>query len=437
MTNTPAPDAVISKTASSTLVRTNDVITYTLTVEVTVGTVSDTVVTDVMPMNIQFVSFGVSSPGTYNPSTRTLTWSLGSLAPGTYTLSYDGQVDAYVQEGVVMRNSAQVTSSAGTRVTHLDVELARTYTVHVGVYNEAGELVKDIWVQRLSQKIEDFSILENPVIASLNDFVYLEYQGVQIATWDGTNEEGDPVTNGKYHLKIDNVDPYGTVTNVSQEVTVSRSIARVGVRVYNSAGEVVRDLYSFMEDPCGTVVSATMTPTPCQNPLSGVSVSTNVLVPQAVGTPGPNGELKITSQGGLNVTWDGKGDEGQVVQSGHYEVEVHYTDGQGGEETVSIGVVVQKGNSDPGNYLSALPNHLTGGQASTTITVNDPGATQVTVSLYNLAGELIRQVRGTTPNQAVLDFSGLSSGLYFAVTEVRDASGKFITRKILKISCVK
>jgi hypothetical protein len=36
-----------------------------------------------------------------------------------------------------------------------------------------------------------------------------------------------------------------------------------------------------------------------------------------------------------------------------------------------------------------------------------------------------------------LDFAGLSSGLYLAVTEVRDLQGNLLAKKTLKISFVK
>jgi uncharacterized repeat protein (TIGR01451 family) len=422
-------------------VKTGDVITYSLSLSVTGGPVSNVTVTDVLPEHLRFVSFGTLPAGTvssYNLATRTLNWDLGTLPVGTIELTLDVQVDPYVREGTELLNCARASfeGMGGQRESCVDVELARIYTVKVGVYNAAGELVREVWVQRLSERIEDFSVVENPAITSLDDVVYVEYEGVRIATWDGTNKVGDPVTNGRYHLKIDSVDAYGVAHSVSKEVMVSRSIAKVGVKVYNAAGEVVRDLYTFMEDPCGRG-GVTGTPTPCRNPLSEMTVSTKVLKPVAQGTPGPNGELRITSEGGLDVTWDGKGEDGAPVQSGHYEVEVHYTDGLGGEETVSVGVVVQGGTREPSaGYLTASPNLLKGGQTTTTIMVNDPAAGEVRVNLYNVAGELIKKARATS-DQVTLDFAGLSSGLYFAVTEVRDLQGKFLAKKTLKISFIK
>jgi hypothetical protein len=59
------------------------------------------------------------------------------------------------------------------------------------------------------------------------------------------------------------------------------------------------------------------------------------------------------------------------------------------------------------------------------------------VKLYDIAGELIqsRTVTGAPGTSAAqLNLAGLSSGLYFAVVELVDASGNFNGRQIVKIT---
>ena len=84
----------------------------------------------------------------------------------------------------------------------------------------------------------------------------------------------------------------------------------------------------------------------------------------------------------------------------------------------------------------ASPSILEGGLTSTTIQVDSPNALTLEVKLYNIAGELIRGRESKGPvglNQASLDLEGLSSGLYLAVVDLRDADGGFVGRQVAKI----
>src|ERR1019366_2153099 len=183
---------------------------------VTAATASNVQITDPLPTDLIFVSFGnVPSGGvtTWNASTKTLGWSFATLPVGTYSLTYQAQVNSYVQQGVVLTNTAQLTYSGLTnpKTGVSNVTMAMSYMVHVGVYNEAGELVKQVWVQELSQQILSFDIFTQPTITTLHGQVFIEYKGQQIATWDGTNTSGDTVSHGKYYVKVDNVEALGNV----------------------------------------------------------------------------------------------------------------------------------------------------------------------------------------------------------------------------------
>jgi uncharacterized repeat protein (TIGR01451 family) len=428
----------IGKSASEENVRSGDVVTYILAVTVTGSAASNVQVVDVLPVHLDLVRVVTVPAGgvaSWNASSRTLGLTFPSpLAPGIHRLTYEARVDNTIQDGTVLTNCADLTYSGWTGVPKrscAEVALESVYTVRVGVYNESGELVNEILVTRRSERIEDFDITADLVIAGLNDPAIVVVDGVPLVTWNGDNRDGDPVSNGIYHLKIDNMDAYGVVHSVSQEITVSRSIAQVSVKVYNSAGEVVRELFTQMDDPC--VPSA-----PCPNPLAGVRLSTRVLNPVESGTPGPNQILTVTSQSGLSIQWDGRSDEGQVVQNGHYELEVHYVDGRGGSETVGLGVVVQATGKGPlEDAVSVSSNLITGGATTATITVARPESYDMKVSLYNVAGELIRKGPFTSSgtNQVTFDLSGLSSGLYFAITDLYEAgTGRFVLRKTFKVA---
>jgi uncharacterized repeat protein (TIGR01451 family) len=405
----------------------NEFLTYTVSVRAVVGTVHNVTVRDVLPAHLDFVSFGDLPEGVtadWDLGTRTMTWTLPDMTAGeSYQLTYQVQVDSYMQEGAVLRNNAELsyTELTGTKQAVEEVKMATLYTVRVGVYNAAGELVKVVWEQELSEPIGEFSLVDAPSITSVHGAVYVEYEGNRIATWDGTNGEEEPVSNGAYYVKIDNVDPYGVVSTVEKVVTVSRSIAKVEVNIFNEAGEIVRHLYGYMDDPENL---STM----------DVSFSTNLLQPTE-GTPVPGGTnvVHITSSAGMDLQWDGKSDSGAIVANGHYEIEVHYVDGKGGESAVTRGIVVQSTN-EHGEEVYAKPNVLADGQTTTTVVIDSARAYTLNVQLYDVAGELIKAFPGVMgANEVLLDVKGLASGLYIVVVELKDADGKFAGRKITKI----
>src|SRR5205823_5009243 len=122
-----------------------DIITYTITLNVTAGLANSVQVTDVLPAHLTFLGFGnVPSGGitAWNITTKTLTVTFASLPVGTYSITYQAQVDSYVQEGTVLTNNAQLTYAGlpSPKTTSVSVAMASVFTVHVGVYNEAGEL---------------------------------------------------------------------------------------------------------------------------------------------------------------------------------------------------------------------------------------------------------------------------------------------------------
>ena len=109
---TPTPGADIVKTVSESVANVNDVLTYTITVNVTGGPVSTMAVTDVLPAALSLVGFGSTPPGgvtAYNASTKTLSWSFASLAPATYTITFQAQVAGNAQGGSAIVNQAQLT----------------------------------------------------------------------------------------------------------------------------------------------------------------------------------------------------------------------------------------------------------------------------------------------------------------------------------------
>ena len=375
---------------------------------------SNVQVTDGLPAHLTYVSAGlVPAGGTLSitpPST--LTWNWPSLAPGVYSLTYQAKVDDYVQQGTVLNNCATVNGSGVPGQTACQpVSMAQIYLVRVDVYNSSGELVKQLWVQELSQKISAFQ-LQNPTITTLGGTTYVIFEGQQIASWDGMNQNGDPVSNGQYFIKVDNIDSLGSVTGVFQMVMVSRSIAKIQVDIYNSAGEIVRHLYAYDNDPNNA-------------PMTQVSFSSAVLKTSVSGSQGGvPGSVTITTPNGASLVWDGRSDSGALVTNGVYMVDVYWTNGNG-QTVISKSILVQSDNSSAiTGGVSAWPNILKGGTTTTKIIVNSVTPYTLTVSLYNVAGNLIKTTQGASgTNQAVLDVRGVASGLYFVTVDLTDANG--------------
>jgi uncharacterized repeat protein (TIGR01451 family) len=427
----------ILKTASKTTAQIGDTITYTISLAVVSSSVNSVTVMDTLPANMSFVSFISSPPGTvsvYVPSTSLLEWTNPTLALGNYQFTYQTKVDDSFVCGLPIVNLAQLnyqglatplTSSVTVKT------LACDFTVRVGVYNEAGELVKMVLVELLSEPVNSIDLKATNTITSLHgtgSSIGVYYKGHLIGTWDGTNQANDPVTNGVYHLKVDSVDMNGVVTSVSQQAIVSRTLAKVQVDIYNEAGEIVRHLYEVVDDPKGA-------------DMTGVVLNSGVVEPGS-SVPGAPTTVQILVQTtGVPVTlvWDGKGDQGSVVTGGHYQIGIHWNDGLGANEDITRAILVVGGGITPGTVF-VVPNILNQsiGTTVTTFQINSTNNYTLQASIYTVAGELVAVIAGNTgSNQASWDASGIASGIYIAVVEVRDSNNVLVQRKLLKVLVIR
>ncbi len=300
------------------------------------------------------------------------------------------------------------------------------YTVRIGVYNAAGELVKLILAKSLPDPMENVTLGANHSIDSLdgaNRSVTVFYGGVPVAVWDGTTADGGLASNGAYYIKVDNIDPSGVDKSVSQLVTVSRSLLKTNILIYNEAGEVVRHLYAMIDDPGDS------------SPM-GARLSSDLIRPGGGG--GAPAQLSIVLSNGVTVTWDGRGDASNYVMNGQYMIEVHSFDGQGADVTVNLQVTVQNGPRDLSGPLQAFPNLLNSSQGFIVIFQDSsgPGLT-LRVRVYSLAGELVKAWDGASgTSQATWDAQGLASGVYLTLVESKDAQGRFLHQRLLKIAVV-
>jgi flagellar hook assembly protein FlgD len=232
------------------------------------------------------------------------------------------------------------------------------------------------------------------------------------------------VNNGAYEVKVDSVGSTGSVTSVSQNISVNRKMSTATVNIYNSVGEIVRHLYSLTDNPSGST-------------MTDVSLSTKVMSPSLT-TSGSNPNsvqiLILASGSPVTLSWDGTADSGGLVTPGVYQIEVSWSDGQGGNTNVSRGVMVLGG---PGaEALVVKPNVLNGanGMVATFDASNVTNAYTLKASIYAVSGELITTIQGTSGTKMVSwDATGVASSVYIAVVSIQNANGGTISTQRSKI----
>jgi len=444
-TSTPTPLIVvnIAKRVSDAAPSANEVLTYHIDLSVPDSAASGVTITDTVPAGLAFQALApipnppgpvvnaiipLPTPGS-TPGTGTLlVWTFpGPVPPGNYTLDYTASVTNFSPAGEAITNFAALTypQSGAPQVAQAACTVTGNYTVRINVYNEAGEVVKTILLKQYSQPIQNVSLQNSDTLVSINDKINIVYQGQVIGTWDGTDNSGSEVTNGKYYIKIDNIDTDGVATSVTQVAMVARHLAHVTVNIYNDVGEVVRHLDNVLADAV--------------NLPTDVSLSSGLISPSYQGG-GANSTLTITLSNGTTVVWDGRNDSGQIVQNGQYFLEMQSTDGQGGSSTITKQISVYHGGLNlTGTPVVVYPNPDSQRVNGPVLQfVGTPGLT-LRINIYTIAGELVQAGITGQPGsgQATWDFSGrvLASGLYLADIEMTDSQGGF-QRQVTRIVIV-
>jgi hypothetical protein len=298
------------------------------------------------------------------------------------------------------------------------------------VYNEAGELVKEILVGRFPQPLVNIQLDPGHVIDSLhgeNSSIGIYNDGVLIGSWDGTNRDGTPVSNGNYFLKVDNVGAYGDVTTVTRVVKVDRVICRVTILIYNEAGEVVRSLVAILDD------------SGMPQPLS-MELSAAVIQPSLEDGGRTPREVEVVLNNGVTVVWEGKSDAGSFVQNGQYFIEANSVNGRGTQSTVVKAISVLGADRGKGiGRITATPNVLNGTKGYKAVfKVERPADTTLKATIYTVAGELVARQQGRAgANEVAWDASRVVSGLYLAVVEQVDHQGGRVSRQIQKIAVIR
>lgn len=236
----------------------------------------------------------------------------------------------------------------------------------------------------------------------------------QVITWNGVNDAGGLVEGGSYYVKMEITDPFGAVEAYNDQVSVVREALGVAVEIYNTAGERV-----WRGGGQGGIQSLT---------LGSPSFS-----------PDPAGLNPLAIQWGSgplqNVSWDGRNEQGELVESGTYAVRAR--DLKTGAVLVQELALI-KPSLAPALLPRAWPMPAT--LKNPLVVIELPGAPPGTLAqagIYNSAGERIAAgVNSPWPDRILWNSSGLASGTYFAVIEIREINGA-ASRRILKMAVLR
>jgi flagellar hook assembly protein FlgD len=246
--------------------------------------------------------------------------------------------------------------------------------------------------------------------------------------WDITNNQSQYVEPGKYYIKIEEADEFGHVNVIIKEILVVRIEKYIELKVYNSAGELVRTIREINK------------PVPNIADLSAVG---DIIVIEKNGVP-------VNIKYGSNLTdylqWDGKNEDGVVVSSGNYEIQLSVKTEQGNITYASKTVVLLREDK---TYLAGLeiwPNPFTNESVSgsvvfrwTCVTAGETG--DAYIRIYNIAGELVKQINTTLEaGLAAWDlrtgsYEHVGTGIYIAVITTKNEQG-YTDIKVQKLAVV-
>jgi fimbrial isopeptide formation D2 family protein len=424
----------IGKTVSETRANAGDVLTYNIAVTVTGNGITNAVITDVLPANMTFQAFGAFPSGSvtqYNAAANQLQWTLPSpLLANVYNLTYQLKVNTFAPANVPLTNNAQLTYAglANPMKASVPVTVIGQFSVSVNIYNSAGEVVKTIPIQQFSTAINNITLSTTNTITTLTgpgSSIEILFNGYVIGVWNGTNNAGQPVSNGAYQVQIDNVSSGGVVTSVSQTAIVSRNLSNVEVDIYNEAGEVVRKLFNVIANPTtSNMTNVTLSSTVMQPNVNNLqnAPTTSLLQILVQDTNAP-----------VTLTWDGTANSGTYVTPGIYEIEVHWTNGNGTTTDITRTILVLP-NAGVSGIAVAKPNILNAANGMTTTfdAMGVANASSLKVKIYTIAGELVQSFASGTLT-APWNASGMASGIYIACVEVDNANGGVVNQQRLKI----
>lgn len=311
------------------------------------------------------------------------------------------------------------------------------YIVTIGVFNEAGELVRTVAVENASAMMGTIDLISggvnDPGVINTLNGLDISMPGVdtpssigaggKVFHWDAKNDQGQYVRNGKYYIKIEMKDYYGHTNVVTKEIVTVMEDRFLEMRIYNRAGELVRVVRD--DNPSTLTVS-----------VDGV--------PDVIAFTAINPDVYLYYAAGLSMAWDGLTDRGSMITNGTYELQFVLNRGSGEvlEASKTIIVLTEAREEFLADIIIA-PNPFNG-EVRPFIEFSWPGSTgtgDLEISIWNLKGELVRKIHtrieAGSINWDVNSTSGGSaaSGVYVvkvkAINEAGQAQIKTVKLAIL------
>ena len=154
-TITLTPLTLFSKQASTSLATSGNTVNFQLNLVLPVALPAGAVITDQLPADVTFSAFLQSPSGTAAAqSGSNLTWTLPDLVPGTYALNYSVVLKNFLPNGEKLVNQAQIQSpSLPPLSAAATVMVNGQYSIQLGVYNEAGELIYSFPATQMTQAV--------------------------------------------------------------------------------------------------------------------------------------------------------------------------------------------------------------------------------------------------------------------------------------------
>ena len=146
-------------------------------------------------------------------------------------------------------------------------------------------------------------------------------------------------------------------------------------------------------------------------------------------------------EGGESIVWDGKNGEGKKVGSGVYEVQIIVNRGSGMVEIASKTITILGKEDKIIRDIKIIPNPV-GKERRVRIRWESEREGDIKVKIYNIKGELIREIRDRIERKEVIwDIRSskgekITDGCYIVVMEGRDREGN-IDRERGKIVILK
>jgi len=321
-----------------------------------------------------------------------------------------------------------------------------TFIMNIGIYNEAGELVKTIANTESTGMPNEMDVTANStptnvVAQNSGTPIDITLPGIYAADstakgggaqyqWYGTNDGGQNVADGVYYIRETTTDQFGHTNIITKEITVITDNQYVMINIFNSAGEIVNSFDEPYDGVSYVYLSITSKTEGSGAFLVGSTAQPIILEYCSSETP---------------ASWSGTDSQGNYLNSGVYEVQLVLMSNSSMNPKISktIELLYEGSQSDTLAGIKAYPNPYIGEGKNTmnfAWTASQNGG-YIVIKIYNIAGELVRTLTGNLGDGSLTwDFMGsgnqiVASGTYICVAYGVDGAGNKKT-KIVKISVI-